>query len=218
MERGCGQDAQRRGSSSRPAWVGQGRRGSLLTATAATAASLGLPEERHPCRRDWGLSLLPHDLSFGQREAAYPPQGSSLGSSEDRTAPRGGRRGPQFPSTSLRSELSPPGQGMAELGWWSLGRAVRAPLGLGGDLGRRWLALKWDPRMVFQLWEGRQDKEGSSQLCFPRMSPRGRRHMPMILIIFFFLRNIITTEHELGFNSSLVTRGAAGCAGMAALG
>lgn len=39
------------------------------------------------------LSLLPHDPCFGQREAAFPPQGSSLCSPEARTAPRGGRRG-----------------------------------------------------------------------------------------------------------------------------
>lgn len=59
--------------------------------------------------------------------------------------------------------------------------------GIWADGGWQGLALKRDPRMVFHLWEGRQDKERSSQLHFPRMSLRGRRHMPMILINFFYV-------------------------------
>lgn len=100
--------------------------GSLLIATAATAASLGLPEERHPCRRDWGCPSWPRP-AFCPERGCFPPQGSSLGFPEAKTAPRGGRRGARFPSASLLSEQSPSGRGTEERDLWPLGRAARAP-------------------------------------------------------------------------------------------
>lgn len=123
------------GSSSRPAWVGQGRGG---------ACSLPQPPRPHPsaCRRRGvpagGIGAVPpgHDLHFALREAAFPLQGSPLGSPEAKTAPRGGRRAARLPNPSLRSEWSPSARGTAEQDWWPLGRAARAPLGPGGHLGR----------------------------------------------------------------------------------
>lgn len=49
-----------------------GKGGSLLTATAAAAASLGLLEERHPCRRDWGCPCCHTTCSLGRRRPLAP--------------------------------------------------------------------------------------------------------------------------------------------------
>lgn len=190
-----------------PGRTGKGRGGALLTATAAAAPSPGAPEERRPCPEGAGLPLLPHVRRFGLGKGwgggggaapRIPAIGEITGSEgRDKGEPSSGallagrgrarRGGGRCPWAGL--PLRPRARGeriWAAGGWWGLAGLA--------------------PRLVFRLRGGRRDKEGSSQLRFPRTSPRGRRHMPMILINIFW-RNIIT-EHKLGFNSRLITRGA----------
>lgn len=217
MERGCGLDAPGPGSSSRPAWVRQGRGGAY-----------SLPQRPRPhswaCRRRGipagGTGAVP----AATRPALWPDGGRlplsriipGLPRSQDGS--EGREKGSPAPERFCPAGAEPTGAKRCGVGGPWAGLLVRpwAREGIWAGGGWQGPALKRDPRTVFRLWGGRQDKEGSSQLHFPRMSPRGRRHMPMILINIF-LRNIIT-ERKLGFNSRLITRGAAVCAGMAALG
>lgn len=172
------------GSSSRPAWVGQRRGG---------ACSLPQPPRPHPwaCRRRGipagGTGVVPpgHDLRFAQREAAFPLKDHLWVSPKPKRLRGEGEGEPGSRALlSCRSRAHRGGgQRSGICGPWA-GLLVHP--GPGREFGQTGLALKQDPRMVFQLRGGRQDKQGSSQLHFPRMSPRDRQHMPMILINIFF--------------------------------
>lgn len=86
-------------------------------------------------------------------------------------------------------------------------------------MGRRWLAGTGSE--VGPLYEfsdaGRPAGQGGIlSAAFPTDVSKGQAAYANDFNFFFFLRNIIT-EHKLGFNSRLISRGAAVFAGMAAL-
>lgn len=84
--------------------------------------------------------------------------------------------------------------------------------GIWADGDWQGLALKWDPRMVFPT-AGRPAGQGRIlSAAFPTDVSKGQAAYANDFNKYFFLRNIIT-EHKLGFNSRLITRGAAVCAG-----
>lgn len=193
-----------------------GREG-LLTAMDATVPSLGLLAEKHTCPEEEGLLLLLQDLRFGLGDDSsvepryreprgaispgYPLKPKRLrGEGEGRLLLRGPSRRPE---QSLRPARGSRIGGSPDLRQdWSC--ACRSGRGFGRPrAGRGWQHAPGFP-FGYSAAERPRGQRGILASGFPTDLSKGQEAYADDFNKYFW-RNIIT-EHELGFNSRLITR------------
>lgn len=186
----------------------------MLTATGSAAPSPGLPEERRPCPEGAGLSPLPQLWAGGGRLLCASPLPGVEGvwgitpGAPPKNSSEGGRRRTPAPG-NISPAGAEPGAGFA-----ALGQGSPCPPGSGRGFGQAGAGRgrqhapdsEANPPFGFSAAGRPAGQRGILAAAFPTDLSKGQAAYANDFNKYFFRRNIIT-EHKLGFNSRLITRG-----------